>query len=549
MADLRDFTGKNRKFTGTIGEKISPGTTGERDTSFGGGTIRFNTTTSLMEYYDGSQFKPIDAPPTIASISPATFASDGSTIHTITVSGANFGAGLTAKFIGEDGTNYTPGTVTRISNSSLTMTTLTTMTVANEPYDIQVQNVSGLSVVLENALDAGSSPAFSASTGSLGTLRSGNLAATALTSQTFGPALDADNQQINYSITSGSLPPGLRLGTANDGNNGKIVGTATAVVSDTTSNFTISATDGVNTASRAYSITVSAPVITSYTSTGAFTFSVPSGVTSVEVLAVAGGGGGGRISGGGGGGGVVYHTSFPVTPGGTVPGSVGAGGPSSPGGSHDSQGSWNGTGGDSNFGALTAKGGGSSSGWVYQSTGGTGGVWTYGPGGSGGGGTGNNAGGTGIQPSTSNPGATNYGFPGAAGGDHPQSPGTSNGTTLAGQHSGGGGGGAGTAGGHPTQTGPGNTSATQAAGRFGGNGVANSISGSPVTYGGGGAGTAHAGGFPSGLAPGGTGGGGPSFPGGAATNGTTNLGGGGGGGWYPDFAGGSGGPGIVIVKY
>ena len=53
MSDLRDFTGKNRRFTGTVGERISKGTTGERDTAFGKGTIRFNTTTNLMEYYEG----------------------------------------------------------------------------------------------------------------------------------------------------------------------------------------------------------------------------------------------------------------------------------------------------------------------------------------------------------------------------------------------------------------------------------------------------------------------------------------------------------------
>ena len=50
MADLRDFTGKNRKFTGTIGERISTGTTGERDTSFGGGTLRFSPTDCFETY-------------------------------------------------------------------------------------------------------------------------------------------------------------------------------------------------------------------------------------------------------------------------------------------------------------------------------------------------------------------------------------------------------------------------------------------------------------------------------------------------------------------
>ena len=49
MADLRDFTGKNSKFTGSIGERISTGSTGDRNTSaYGAGTLRFNNTTNLM---------------------------------------------------------------------------------------------------------------------------------------------------------------------------------------------------------------------------------------------------------------------------------------------------------------------------------------------------------------------------------------------------------------------------------------------------------------------------------------------------------------------
>ncbi len=66
MANYSDFKDKNTKFTGVIGERVSSGTTGERDTStYGAGTLRFNTTTNLLEYYTGSEWKSIDAPPTI----------------------------------------------------------------------------------------------------------------------------------------------------------------------------------------------------------------------------------------------------------------------------------------------------------------------------------------------------------------------------------------------------------------------------------------------------------------------------------------------------
>ena len=45
MANSRDFTGKNRKFTGTTGIILPKGTTGERVSS-NSGEIRFNTTTN-----------------------------------------------------------------------------------------------------------------------------------------------------------------------------------------------------------------------------------------------------------------------------------------------------------------------------------------------------------------------------------------------------------------------------------------------------------------------------------------------------------------------
>ena len=67
MSDLRDFTGKNRRFTGTDSEQMSQGTTGQRVASGSAdkGKIRFNSTTNLMEYYDGTDWKAIDAPPVV----------------------------------------------------------------------------------------------------------------------------------------------------------------------------------------------------------------------------------------------------------------------------------------------------------------------------------------------------------------------------------------------------------------------------------------------------------------------------------------------------
>ena len=52
MSDIRDFTGKNRKFTGTDSIKLPVGTTAQRVDSQA--NLRFNSTLNLAEYYDGT---------------------------------------------------------------------------------------------------------------------------------------------------------------------------------------------------------------------------------------------------------------------------------------------------------------------------------------------------------------------------------------------------------------------------------------------------------------------------------------------------------------
>jgi nitrogen regulatory protein PII len=67
-----------------------------------------------------------------------------------------------------------------------------------------------------------------------------------------------------------------------------------------------------------------------YITTGTYSWTAPSGVTSVSVVAVGGGGGGGSTwsSGGGGGGGLGWKNNIAVTPGQTYTVVVGSGGPS-----------------------------------------------------------------------------------------------------------------------------------------------------------------------------------------------------------------------------
>ena len=321
-------------------------------------------------------------------------------------------------------------------------------------------------------------------------------------------------------------------------------------------------------------------VVETFTASGAGTFSVPTGVTEIDVLVVGGGGAGGGIGGGGGAGGVVYQQSLAVSAGQNLPFAVGTGGASG-GGYTTAKGN---TGQNSTFGSLTALGGGGAGSWNSTAPQPGGGSGAGGPGTPG---TGTN-GGTAQQPSQSNPGATiNAGFPGARGGTNPGS----NSTTGAGTYSAGGGGGATAAGGHPSLTGPGNTTTTNA-GRKGGDGANISITGLPQYYGGGGGGGSHNSGYQSPVttAAGGLGGGGrgasvdfqydamgfydfPAQSGHTTTHnpraainngpaimpygfgepGQRNTGGGGGGGFHTgvgnDANGGGGGPGVIVVRY
>ena len=133
MADSRDITGKNRKFTGTSGVKLPEGTSAQRVDE--AGQLRFNITTNLAEYYDGTVWKAIDSPPDITSISPTSIdEQDLDQNNTITITGTNFSTNPTVKIIGNNSTEITPATTTFNSSTQITITTPTSgMTASNEP--------------------------------------------------------------------------------------------------------------------------------------------------------------------------------------------------------------------------------------------------------------------------------------------------------------------------------------------------------------------------------------------------------------------------------
>ena len=453
--------------------------------------------------------------PTISSITPTNIFSNDSSLTTFTITGTGFTAGSNARLIGNDGTVLSFDTAVRNSTTQITATFNNSSLVLNEsgdPYSVQVINGTGQATILSDQVYVDQSPIFVTASGSLGTQRAGTFSATI-------EATDPDSTgSVTYDIISGSLPTGITLNSST----GVISGSIIPESSDTTYNFTIRANDSTsNVSTRAFSLTLTGPTFESFTSTG--TFSVPAGITTVDVLVVAGGGGtGNQHGGGGGGGGLIFRPGFPVTPSGTVSVTIGDGGP----GSGPGTGQAGSAGQDSVFGTLTAKGGGA---------GGAGGTNTPNckNGGSGGGAGGArtiNCGGTATQPTQPGDSGT-YGF-GNSGGQN----------QGGGPNSGGGGGGAGGVGGS-SPGGPIN----------GGIGRAYTIADgtTPVYYAGGGGGGAHV--EPATAGTGGSGGGGgggnhqpSSQPG---TAGQANKGGGAGAGGGIPALGATGGKGIVIVSY
>jgi hypothetical protein len=454
--------------------------------------------------------------PVVSSVSPTNLVSgDGTGNHTIVITGTGF-IGATASLVNASGTAVSFASQTVDSATQITgVIAKSNLPGSGEPYDIKVVASTGLASTLDNQINIDSQPVFSTAAGSLGSVADGARSGATFNVFASDPESGGD---CTYTLESGSLPTGMSLASQSTG--AFISGTPNAVGSNTTSTFTIRAKDAAsNTSDRQFTIQILAPSYNSFTSSG--TFTVPTGLTAVDVLVVAGGGTGGSDNGGGGGaGGLVYRPGFTVTPGATMPVTVGIGAVAPGGNNHGTV-----NGGDSIFGTLTAKGGGGGSG---QAAG------TGAQGGSGGGGNGHGTSGPGngqsgqaTQPNQSGE-SGNYGF-GNVGGNG----------NVSGGHAAGGGGGAGSQG---SEGNGGN-----AVGGQGGTGRAYTISDgtTSVYYSGGGGGGSNG-------DQGGSGGQGGAGNGGqnAGGQGTANRGGGGGGGGNANpRPGGSGGKGIVIVKY
>jgi hypothetical protein len=471
---IKKSSGSGIPFGNIAGRPANPGT----------GQLYSNGEAQRLELYTaaGNWENIVQEVPGVSSIT-GTY-SEQANSGTITIYGTNFVNGAYATAIGSNGVQINASSTTFNSLVQLTAT-FTGLSNAQEPYDIKVTNPSNLFGLLPDALYVNASPVWQTTSGSLGTFyKQVSITLSALS------ATDSDST-VTYALASGStLPSGVTLNSST----GVISGTLPNISSDTTYNFTINASDGVNTIPRSFSIT-------------------SQNLVSIEFLAVGGGGAGGTYTGGGGGAGGLVTTTLNIIPTSTAI-VVGQGGAAS---------RFKGANGnDSSVFGYTASGGGAGGGWAPSpgrdgnSGGSGGGAGEYG-------GTNLSTAGSSTQNTYSGIGFGNSGGLNISTADP------------------GGGGGAG---------GAGSPSSGGAAGA-GGIGRQSSITGTATYYAGGGGGSDYnrssSGGGAGGLGGGGAGNGGS---GNFGVDGTPNTGGGGGGGGSNESgSGGSGGSGVVIIAY
>ena len=212
------------------------------------GQIIFNQTTGLPEYYNGSDWIPIDSPPSISSVSPTSVESAAGGNVTFTINGERFGIGSVVKLISNTGVELTPSPVTRVSATQLTAVIARNSFVnAQEPYDVKVTNPSGLSSTLADQINVDNAPTWTTSAGNVGSI-SDQVGGNHVTLS----ATDPEGDAITYSEVGSNLSAaGLVLGSS-----GVISGNPNDVNSSTTVSFTGRATANSKTADRSFNIIV-----------------------------------------------------------------------------------------------------------------------------------------------------------------------------------------------------------------------------------------------------------------------------------------------------
>lgn len=225
-------------------EGIPYGDNAGRPTNPGIGRLYSNGEAQRLELYTASGWNNIiQEVPGVSGITGQYLESNAS--NTIGIVGTNFVSGAIVYATGTNGVEITASST--VFNSIVQLSaTFTGLDKQYEPYDIKVVNPSNLFGILPDALFINETPIWSTTAGSLGSYDQSSSVSISLS------ASDPESSSLTYSISSGSLPSGLSLNSST----GVISGTAGSVSGDTTYSFTVSATDGSNSISRSFSITI-----------------------------------------------------------------------------------------------------------------------------------------------------------------------------------------------------------------------------------------------------------------------------------------------------
>ena len=229
-----DRIADNIEFSGTEAIRVVQGTTAQR-ASAQSGDIRFNTTLNLMEYYDGTNWKSIDSPPSITNVDypgddTAALPAGG---QSITLTGDNF-ATTGSVTVEVDGV-----AATSVSVASATSLTFTSPAGTAGDVTVEVINPSGLSG--RSTFSYSGSPVWNTAAD---TILEDLFEGDTVNNTTLAATDDGSETGVTYALTTGSLPTGLTLDTSNSHITGTFDGSG--ITAFTTYTFTITATDDDN---------------------------------------------------------------------------------------------------------------------------------------------------------------------------------------------------------------------------------------------------------------------------------------------------------------
>ena len=108
--------------------------------------------------------------PTVSSVSPTSVASgDGTGNYTFVITGTGYIASTVPTLITNGGASVSFDSFTINSSTQITgVIAKSSLTTANEPYDVKVTTAGGLTSTLENQINVDQSPVFVTAAGSLG---------------------------------------------------------------------------------------------------------------------------------------------------------------------------------------------------------------------------------------------------------------------------------------------------------------------------------------------------------------------------------------------